>query len=73
MLLDFLLVVIRKDCIGPKIVVWRVYRLLRSEFLSPVMDYAKETGGAAGTVLIPMRFVWPYGGRSVFLCGSFTG
>ncbi|XP_057476323.1 sucrose nonfermenting 4-like protein isoform X1 [Actinidia eriantha] len=37
------------------------------------MDYAKETGGAAGTVLIPMRFVWPYGGRSVVLCGSFTG
>ncbi|CAI0551245.1 unnamed protein product [Linum tenue] len=22
--------------------------------------------------VVPMRFVWPYGGRSVFLCGSFT-
>ncbi|KAG8648270.1 hypothetical protein MANES_09G168100v8 [Manihot esculenta] len=23
--------------------------------------------------MVPMRFVWPYGGRSVFLSGSFTG
>lgn len=38
------------------------------------MDYAKETGETpAGSALIPMRFVWPYGGESVFLCGSFTG
>ncbi|XP_058209242.1 sucrose nonfermenting 4-like protein isoform X1 [Rhododendron vialii] len=37
------------------------------------MDYVRETGGAAGTLLIPTRFVWPYGGRSVHLCGSFTG
>ncbi|KAA8548501.1 hypothetical protein F0562_000232 [Nyssa sinensis] len=38
------------------------------------MDYARETtGGVAGSVLIPTRFVWPYGGRSVYLCGSFTG
>ncbi|XP_057427316.1 sucrose nonfermenting 4-like protein [Lotus japonicus] len=22
--------------------------------------------------LVPKRFVWPYGGRTVFLCGSFT-
>ncbi|KDP40000.1 hypothetical protein JCGZ_01998 [Jatropha curcas] len=35
------------------------------------MDSAREAGGAgvAGTVL--MRFVWPHGGRSVFLSGSF--
>ncbi|PIN03797.1 hypothetical protein CDL12_23674 [Handroanthus impetiginosus] len=25
-----------------------------------------------GTVLIPTRFVWPYGGRRVLLSGSFT-
>ncbi|KHN26574.1 Sucrose nonfermenting 4-like protein [Glycine soja] len=37
------------------------------------MDSARDAaGGVAGTVLIPMRFVWPYGGRSVFLSGSFT-
>ncbi|KAI5650708.1 hypothetical protein M9H77_36713 [Catharanthus roseus] len=27
----------------------------------------------SGTVLIPIRFVWPHGGRSVCLIGSFTG
>ncbi|CAL5346997.1 unnamed protein product [Camellia sinensis] len=38
------------------------------------MDYAKETGEtAAATALIPTRFVWPYGGESVLLSGSFTG
>lgn len=38
------------------------------------MDYGRESGGAgAGTVLTPARFVWPYGGRSVYLSGSFTG
>ncbi|OAY55968.1 sucrose nonfermenting 4-like protein isoform X1 [Manihot esculenta] len=36
----------------------------------PGMDSAREAaGGVAGTVL--MRFVWPHGGRSVFLSGSF--
>ncbi|KAI9123180.1 hypothetical protein K1719_006069 [Acacia pycnantha] len=39
---------------------------------SPSMDSRRDTGGVAGTVLIPMRFVWPYGGRSVYLSGSFT-
>ncbi|XP_004508285.1 sucrose nonfermenting 4-like protein [Cicer arietinum] len=40
---------------------------------TPRMDSARDAGGvAAGTVLIPMRFVWPYGGRSVYLSGSFT-
>ncbi|KAJ9131440.1 hypothetical protein P3X46_035098 [Hevea brasiliensis] len=29
--------------------------------------------GHEDTVVVPMRFVWPYGGRSVFLSGSFTG
>ncbi|KAK7292295.1 hypothetical protein RIF29_08073 [Crotalaria pallida] len=33
---------------------------------------ARDGGVVAGTVLIPMRFVWPYGGRSVYLSGSFT-
>ncbi|KAM6545204.1 hypothetical protein CsatB_025940 [Cannabis sativa] len=36
------------------------------------MDASREVGGVPGPVLIPMRFVWPYGGRSVFLSGSFT-
>ncbi|KAL3012010.1 hypothetical protein AAZX31_07G231500 [Glycine max] len=36
------------------------------------MDSARDASGVAGTVLIPMRFVWPYGGRSVYLSGSFT-
>ncbi|KAJ7980244.1 Sucrose nonfermenting 4-like protein [Quillaja saponaria] len=36
------------------------------------MDSSREASGVAGTVLVPMRFVWPYGGRSVFLSGSFT-
>ncbi|XP_022742949.1 LOW QUALITY PROTEIN: sucrose nonfermenting 4-like protein [Durio zibethinus] len=31
-----------------------------------------EKSGASGSRLIPMRFVWPYGGRRVFLSGSFT-
>ncbi|XP_077240733.1 sucrose nonfermenting 4-like protein [Tasmannia lanceolata] len=39
---------------------------------SPGRDSAPETGGVAGTVLIPTRFVWPYGGRRVLLIGSFT-
>ncbi|KAH0733036.1 hypothetical protein KY290_003885 [Solanum tuberosum] len=33
------------------------------------MDYARD----GGTALIPTRFVWPYGGRSVYLSGTFTG
>ncbi|KAE9609588.1 hypothetical protein Lal_00006748 [Lupinus albus] len=40
--------------------------------LSGSMDSARDDVVAAGTVLIPMRFVWPYGGRSVYLSGSFT-
>ncbi|XP_058723443.1 sucrose nonfermenting 4-like protein isoform X2 [Vicia villosa] len=36
------------------------------------MDPVRGVGSVVGTVLIPMRFVWPYGGRSVFLSGSFT-
>ncbi|CAI0626832.1 unnamed protein product [Linum tenue] len=37
------------------------------------MDSGREAGGgvAAGTVL--MRFVWPHGGRSVLITGSFNG
>ncbi|XP_048320721.2 sucrose nonfermenting 4-like protein isoform X1 [Ziziphus jujuba] len=36
------------------------------------MESTREVAGVPSTVLIPMRFVWPYGGRSVFLSGSFT-
>ncbi|GAU11514.1 hypothetical protein TSUD_345040 [Trifolium subterraneum] len=28
--------------------------------------------GGSGAILIPSRFVWPHGGRRVFLTGSFT-
>ncbi|CAL5413163.1 unnamed protein product [Camellia sinensis] len=38
------------------------------------LEQLLETGEtAAGTALIPTRFVWPYRGGSVFLCSSFTG
>ncbi|CAJ1976132.1 unnamed protein product [Sphenostylis stenocarpa] len=30
------------------------------------------SGGPVGPSLIPKRFVWPHGGRTVFLIGSFT-
>lgn len=33
------------------------------------MDYSRESG----MVLIPTRFVWRYGGRIVYISGSFTG
>ncbi|KAI3459286.1 hypothetical protein Pfo_015949 [Paulownia fortunei] len=33
------------------------------------MDYSRESR----MVLIPRRFVWPYGGRIVYISGSFTG
>ncbi|PKI46484.1 hypothetical protein CRG98_033127 [Punica granatum] len=36
------------------------------------MDSARESGGIGSSVQVPMRFVWPYGGRSVFLWGSFN-
>ncbi|XP_068659183.1 sucrose nonfermenting 4-like protein isoform X2 [Aristolochia californica] len=35
-------------------------------------DPLSENSGIGGQVLVPMRFVWPYGGRQVFLTGSFT-
>eukprot|EP00249_Psilotum_nudum_P020274 c27632_g1_i1 orf=531-2006(+) len=28
--------------------------------------------GLASTLVVPTRFVWPHGGRRVYLCGSFT-
>ncbi|XP_058738563.1 sucrose nonfermenting 4-like protein [Vicia villosa] len=38
-----------------------------------VTDSGYEGSGVAlGPILIPKRFVWPYGGRRVFLSGSFT-
>lgn len=36
------------------------------------MDASQDLGGTVGAVLIPTRFVWPHGGRRVFLTGSFT-
>ncbi|KAB2071445.1 hypothetical protein ES319_A08G222000v1 [Gossypium barbadense] len=35
-------------------------------------DTGHGNSGVSGPLLIPMRFVWPYGGRRVFLSGSFT-
>ncbi|QCD77751.1 sucrose nonfermenting 4-like protein [Vigna unguiculata] len=39
---------------------------------APVPDGACEGSGVSGSISIPQRFVWPYGGRRVFLSGSFT-
>jgi len=35
-------------------------------------DTGHDNSGVSGPVLIPMRFVWPYGGRRVLLSGTFT-
>lgn len=35
-------------------------------------DSVGENSGVSGSDLILTRFVWPYGGRRVFLTGSFT-
>ncbi|XP_047324638.1 sucrose nonfermenting 4-like protein [Impatiens glandulifera] len=35
-------------------------------------DAPHNSSGATRQLLIPTRFVWPYGGRRVFLTGSFT-
>ncbi|PON37846.1 AMP-activated protein kinase [Trema orientale] len=35
-------------------------------------DTRHESGGLPGSILVPTRFVWPYGGRRVLLSGSFT-
>lgn len=35
-------------------------------------DTTCEGSGVSVPVLIPQRFVWPYGGTRVFLTGSFT-
>ncbi|KAF7137798.1 hypothetical protein RHSIM_Rhsim07G0186000 [Rhododendron simsii] len=37
-----------------------------------IVDTGHDNSGVSGPVLIPMRFVWPYGGRRVFLSGTFT-
>ncbi|OIW13568.1 hypothetical protein TanjilG_29309 [Lupinus angustifolius] len=34
--------------------------------------YEYDVSGLSGPIMIPKRFVWPYGGRRVFLSGSFT-
>lgn len=39
----------------------------------PTADSGFGNAAASGSVLIPTIFVWPYGGRQVSLCGSFTG
>lgn len=42
------------------------------EMFASVVDGACEGSGVSGPILIPRRFVWPYGGTTVFLTGSFT-
>lgn len=39
---------------------------------SPGTDSSHDLGPVGEAALIPTRFVWPYGGRRVFLTGSFT-
>ncbi|KAJ7977964.1 sucrose nonfermenting 4-like protein [Quillaja saponaria] len=39
---------------------------------SSITDRGHESNAASGPIWIPKRFFWPYGGRSVFLTGSFT-
>ncbi|GMG99724.1 hypothetical protein Nepgr_001564 [Nepenthes gracilis] len=46
--------------------------VLRAMFRSGT-DSGHNNRAIAAMVLIPTRFVWPYGGRRVFLSGSFTG
>ncbi|KAL8171724.1 hypothetical protein V2J09_023528 [Rumex salicifolius] len=36
-------------------------------------DSGHNSSTSGGIVLIPTRFVWPHGGKRVFLSGSFTG
>ncbi|KAG1365200.1 putative Sucrose nonfermenting 4-like protein [Cocos nucifera] len=36
------------------------------------IDSRQEPSGLAGAMLVPTRFVWPYGGKRVFVTGSFT-
>ncbi|KAF3790368.1 Sucrose nonfermenting 4-like protein [Nymphaea thermarum] len=47
---------------------------LRSEkmFSSGMADSMPETSGVGTVSSVPMRFVWRYGGRRVYLTGSFT-
>ncbi|KAJ1407622.1 Sucrose nonfermenting 4-like protein [Sesbania bispinosa] len=56
---------------------WRVYsqgNTLNSRLECSVRAWILQGKrvAVAGTVLIPCVLVWPYGGRSVFLSGSFT-
>lgn len=38
----------------------------------PGPESGHENSGGPASALVPVRFVWPYGGRRVFLSGSFT-
>eukprot|EP00268_Persea_americana_P060007 TRINITY_DN742_c1_g1_i3.p1 TRINITY_DN742_c1_g1~~TRINITY_DN742_c1_g1_i3.p1 ORF type:complete len:507 (+),score=91.92 TRINITY_DN742_c1_g1_i3:749-2269(+) len=42
------------------------------QMFSSGTDSVGENSGVSGSDLILTRFVWPYGGRRVFLTGSFT-
>ncbi|KAH0916665.1 hypothetical protein HID58_031111, partial [Brassica napus] len=46
--------------------------LTREGMFSSTLDNSRGNSAAAGQVVTPTRFVWPYGGRRVYLSGSFT-
>lgn len=46
--------------------------LCEGEMFGSGSDSGQNHTGVAGAVLMPTRFVWPYGGRRVLLSGSFT-
>lgn len=50
------------------VLIWGIYNCKKWMYQLG-MDYSRESG----IVLIPTRFVWPYGGRVVYISGSFTG
>ncbi|KAL9261907.1 Sucrose nonfermenting 4-like protein [Drosera capensis] len=43
------------------------------EMFGSSMDHGHHNNVVTGNMVIPTPFVWPYGGRRVFLIGSFTG
>lgn len=50
---------------------WLLAGFLAVEFRVGIMS-GSMASLVARRPLVPKRFVWPYGGRTVFLCGSFT-
>jgi len=52
-----------------------VVRFVVVELKKMYTSLTESVGGSSsssGPILIPKRFVWPYGGTRVYLIGSFT-